>query len=760
MNKILKTIYILTLSVFTHSAMSQEKGVWKLLNKAEDFKIQERVMLILDDNLYLSGETINLSATTYDIALQTPVDLSSILYVELYNQENIVCNAQKFLLKQGEAINRLVIPKDLETGYYYIRAYTNYMKNYGPSAFNTQRIKVINPFKRVIATNEKAPKEKLTLDLYAEGGNAIMGIESKIVIKSNVNNTHAILLEDNQPLKETDITDGTGTFIFTPLAGKKYKIEAIANNNEKSTLEIDNIAESGVSCRLESIKPDTAYLRIRTKDFSNYPLTVFVNNQNIVYQYATPLNCSDTTLRLKLPQGMNDIIIKDSGNRETAIRPVFMQSQSNLNISTTIKQTTLSTNDTLTLRISSATRENVKYLVSLNFANNREIPSHRNFIATSLFTSSVYSRSNSIAPVDIANLLTDLSKTNDYVVTLPRCNQPNNSITTYLPEIEQDIISGTVLRKNDREPCAGKSIYLSFVDSVSWVNRCETNVNGRFLCHVPNTYQGYNLVASVLDTSDIYTIKMDDEFYPAFLKVHKEKFIPDSSLKQTIEYRMINLQVNEAFSASSKHEVPARPELRFYGFPDAQYMFRKYVNLPNIEEFVRELVPEIVITKKDSRTELKLRAQLCPGNESPLILLDGVPLLDTEKVNELPCNKLESFRLVSKKFFFGNKIYNGIIDLTSNDKNLDLNELHPNSSYLTFTPVTDKKENQPKDPRIPRYMTNVVFSTLNTSTGVVETKVKMPNNSGTCDLQIFGYSPNGVCEEYMMPKIVVSNKKK
>ena len=61
--------------------------------------------------------------------------------------------------------------------------------------------------------------------------------------------------------------------------------------------------------------------------------------------------------------------------------------------------------------------------------------------------------------------------------------------------------------------------------SICWINRCNTDIFGKFTSLLPLDFQGTDLVVTVKDRIDNYTIKFDDEFYPDFLKEYPISFI-------------------------------------------------------------------------------------------------------------------------------------------------------------------------------------------------------------------------------------------
>lgn len=567
----LKIILVVVFLSAQFAAHCQNASGLEKTTTADDFKMQERVLLIFDQDFYLAGEALNFFAMTFDAGLQIPFAFSSILYIELYDQNNTVLTAKKVLLNKGEAINTLELPRETKTGYYYIRAYTNYMKNFGPTVFFTKRLKIVNPFLPNNASVSKVPSnESATTD--------------------------------------PDLTD------------------PLIDNKPKARLAI-----------------------------------------------AAQFN--------KTEAGRGDSIVLD---------------------------------------LQAHTNDSIQYLVALHLGNALTLPSLPKHIEAALHPSSFAPQTTHAAMDE----------------HLP-----------YLPEFTHDIVTGTVKADNSKASTANKILYLSFVDSIAWTTRSKTNAFGRFTAALPINYQGKDLVISVVDTTDTYSIVCDDEFYPDFLKVIPEDYYPDPSLKPLIEARMINLQVEDAY-ADVKNTVinPERPPLRFYGYPDTEYKFSKYAGLPNLEEFITEIVYEALISKSRSQFSFKVNTESNDREDaSPLIIFDGIPLLEANQLSPyISTEKLKSIRVVASRFFFGSEVYEGILDLTSNEQSFTLVDKGKNSVRTRFSPVITAPNNSPlANKRTPQYISDLYFNTINSAGGKASLKIALPQNAGTYSLSLFGFTKHG-----------------
>ena len=109
--------------------------------------LYERTWLATDRDVYIPGDEILVSLATIDGYYQLPVTYSAVAYIELFAANGTPIVQEKALLSQGKGSVQIKLPKNIETDYYYLRAYTNYQKNFGENSFFVKKIRLINPFK-------------------------------------------------------------------------------------------------------------------------------------------------------------------------------------------------------------------------------------------------------------------------------------------------------------------------------------------------------------------------------------------------------------------------------------------------------------------------------------------------------------------------------------------------------------------------------------------------------------------------------------
>ncbi len=87
---------------------------------------------------------------------------------------------QKVSLKPGESNGSMIIPVNIPSGTYKFRAYTNWMKNFGPEYFFEKAIRIINHERTCKPDSTIAKIKKYDVQFFPEGGNLVQQIESKV----------------------------------------------------------------------------------------------------------------------------------------------------------------------------------------------------------------------------------------------------------------------------------------------------------------------------------------------------------------------------------------------------------------------------------------------------------------------------------------------------------------------------------------------------------------------------------------------------
>ncbi|GMQ34968.1 TonB-dependent receptor [Algoriphagus taiwanensis] len=110
---------------------------------------QEKVYIHTDKAYYYAGDQVYFQGY---FAYGNPYlrdELSKVLHVELISSDRDLVIEKKFPVRDGVVTGDFYLPDTLRGEQYFLRAYTNWNKNYGPGHYFLQPLAVLSPFARV-----------------------------------------------------------------------------------------------------------------------------------------------------------------------------------------------------------------------------------------------------------------------------------------------------------------------------------------------------------------------------------------------------------------------------------------------------------------------------------------------------------------------------------------------------------------------------------------------------------------------------------
>lgn len=109
-------------------------------------QMNERILVSTDRKLYIAGENVLYSLFLIDNIDQKLASYESVGYVIITNTNGGLVGKSQVKIKSGKADNAIYLEDTLQTGYYQISAYTNFMKNGSKSNYFKSQIIIVNRF--------------------------------------------------------------------------------------------------------------------------------------------------------------------------------------------------------------------------------------------------------------------------------------------------------------------------------------------------------------------------------------------------------------------------------------------------------------------------------------------------------------------------------------------------------------------------------------------------------------------------------------
>lgn len=246
----------------------------------------------------------------------------------------------------------------------------------------------------------------------------------------------------------------------------------------------------------------------------------------------------------------------------------------------------------------------------------------------------------------------------------------------YLAELEGHLINGHIRLKTTDEPLKNIDISLSFVGKAARCRFGKTDENGEFNFVVKES--GLNEIVIQPLSQDItgYYIELTQPFSSSFSDIKPVDFYIDSSKINEINKAIVGMQVTNIYDPfrekpgnETKSVIPD-----FYGKPENTIKMSDYIELTSLREVVKEIIPDVYTLKQNGKYDFKLinkfRGQ--PFENKPLVLVDGVPVYDFEKVLGINSKEIERADVINTRYFFADNVFDGIVSFITKKGNLSV----------------------------------------------------------------------------------------
>lgn len=239
MKKYVILLFFVIASIIVLGFVRDDEPLKKIIQQIEKYRLQypqEKIHLHMDKPYYAIGDNIWFKAYVVTAEKNELSDLSKILYVELINDKDSVKQSLALPLEMGLAWGDFSLTDSLKEGNYRIRAYTNWMRNFGEEYFFDKTFTVGNSIANTVITqadytySKDAKGQKVMASLnYAD-------MAGKPLINKEV--TYQVVLDFRTILKGNGITDSRGNLLISfvnnqPFILKSGKILTTIRLDEK-----------------------------------------------------------------------------------------------------------------------------------------------------------------------------------------------------------------------------------------------------------------------------------------------------------------------------------------------------------------------------------------------------------------------------------------------------------------------------------------------------------------------------------------------
>ena len=677
---------------------------------------QEKVFIHADKTVYATGEVLWFKAYITDAASNKLSSLSKICYVEIVNAERKPLLQGKIDINSGKGNGSFLIPASIRTGNYLIRAYTNWMKNFDPAFYFEQTITIVNPNKG--PEIEKADSAiPANIQFFPEGGNLVNAVNNTVACKisdiygKGLPAKGFIVTEQNDTVVSFQTGHfGMGTFSFNPIKGNKY--HAIIQLNDKSIIkDLPEIFNNGWVLNVKD-EGQKLSVNITCTVATEHSVFLFAQTRHkIKIAKMQPLSNGNTVFTINktdLDEGISQLTVFNEERQPVCERLYFKKPQNILQIKL----------DSVNGQYQQ--RSKVDINAGTSDTNGKPIDADMSV--------AVY-RVDSLQPEQKTNLLSYLWLSSDLKGTIespgyyfensgPEVDKAADNLMltqgwrrfkwedvlkntkpsfTFLPEYEGHVITGRLTPKIAGLPDTGINVFLSVPGKHFKFSTNTSSAGGLVRFNVEKFYGSRELVAQTNAADSNYRIFIDNPFSEQYAETPVKPIDIMPSMANEILLRSIGAQAQSIYQPEKENNfiLPVSFDTTaFYGKPSRQYYLDAYTRFPTMEEVTREYMKEVHLKKKDKnfRFEVFNEPYITYFDDDPLVLLDGVPVFDVDKIINMDPLKIQKVDIITTKFFRGNQQYDGIVSYATYNGDLDSYQLDPNSLVVEYDGLQPERE--------------------------------------------------------------------
>lgn len=732
------------------------KGIQQRFEKFSSNSAQEKIYVHTDKNFYVAGEIIWFKLYYLDGATHQKLDLSKVAYIEILDRGYKPVLQAKVSLTADGGSGSFYLPLTLNSDNYIFRAYTNWMRNSGPALFYEKFISVVNTVKPPEAIY-KQDTTRAVANFFPEGGNLVDGIESKVAFRIAGENgkgidAHGIITKENGDtvISFSTYKFGIGHFMFKPVANLDYKATIMLPGGKILTASLPTVYEHGYVMTVTDSQDGRLRIRIKVNrdESKENGETVFLlmhNRQVVKASEAGFLNNANDLVfyveKNKLGEGVSHLTLFNKGGRPVCERLVFVRPKQQAITSINTDKNVYGKRQLvdLALAVDSNNANRINYSLAVY-----QIDSLDSFepddIASYLWLRSDI-RGNVESPgYYFAGGKDDMEAMDNLLLTQGwrRFRWENvlapaaSFVPKFIPEKNGHLITAKVVNAADKSVAKNVECFLSSPGFPFVFCIAKTDERG-IVQFDANKYFGAGevIVQAGLDTVNRYQVDLLTPFAEEHVQSLAPPFNLDKRKEKDLLDKSIAMQAQNIYFTDSirKFNPPALADtFPFFGKPEYSYPLDEYKRFTTMEEVLREYVQPINVQLRDGKLYMTMYDELYAKmyadvnqaiyRDNILVLLDGVPLMNYNRIFSYDPLKVKKLDVVPRRFVMGGISFNGIASFETYVGKFDGFEMTPGLIAIDYEGLQLQREfyspsyeslNQ-KEKRIPDFRTTLYWT--------------------------------------------------
>jgi hypothetical protein len=665
--------------------------------------------------VYLPGEILWFKIYCVDGNDHKPLNLSKVAYVDVLdnNQSRIV--EAKVEMKNGSGDGSLYIPVSVSNGNYKLRAYTSWMKNFSPDFYFEKQITLINPLRSPETVRETA--QSYDIQFFPEGGYLVTGIKSKVAFKAVAQNGKGVDLigmvinqRNDTVARFKSLKFGMGAFSFTPAQGDTYKAIVKIAGEQPVTKDLPEINSQGYVMDLADGGSGDLNLTVTTAGAQDGNIYLFAHTRQMV-KVAESAAVVNGIARFRinksaLGDGISHITVFNGARVPVCVRLYLKRPAQQLLISADPEQAQYGIRKKVNINVSAAdpsgktTNADMSMSVyrvdSLQTMDRTDIFSYlwlNSDLRGSIESPDYYFRNND---AETNEALDNLMLTQGWRrFQWNQLFENNASGFAFLPEYSGHIINAKIVNIEGGAPANNIITYLGIPGKRVQLYSAQSDSLGRLSYPTRDFYGPSEVIVQTNELIDsTYRIDIISPFSEQFSKTTFPKFVFDPAMANALQLHSLGTQILNIYTGNmlKRFYDPQVDSAAFYGKPFKTYKLDDFTRFTTMEEDLREYVSEDNIVLSRGKFHIKVLNANGFLDSDPLVLLDGIPVFNINKIFTVDPLKVRKLEVVPYRYYYGPSTEEGIFSFTTYKGDLGGVELDPKAVVIDYEGIQLHRE--------------------------------------------------------------------
>jgi hypothetical protein len=688
----MKKILIFYLTFISAIVFFTEKLSAQSLCASLDSLYREEIIFSTDRDLYLNGENIWFQAVCVANKPEMESLLSKILYVEMYSASGQIIYSGKYLMHNQITSGYISIPENINSENYYLRAYTQYMRNFSPATFANLSITIINPDKFFASSQSQElifASEYEFLPVNHPSNMALFvnpklqkSIE-KISLWESFSQKEELITIAQNGLASVEINAQENSDFSIKIYHKNGKIEQ--QNLPKPSKNVFLLKTSAdkysIKCKLENsvAKKEKYILKVKSLQFNDLYTTKIELGEEI----ELPLACAENEVFYFQVTDLNNKTVFFSA------RSFFAKEKKSLKINNLNTYYTPRTKVDLSIENEQNLSASLAWLSVTKcqtISEKNEIPIelvYNPHLLANYFKTHIFD--DDFSQNQLNSLLILYQKFYQQTDFLAKAEKRNSEF--WLPEMRDVSISGKILDKNTQKPLSNEKVYATVFGKNEQVHLCKTDGNGDFSFNLNHLSSNQNVSISVQSADSLQKeVLIQNDFCKNFMFSPEIPLFVESLNTSFLEDLYFNAQIFKSYSpfvALQESNAVFQPATSLL-FP-VRVELKDFIKIPVMREIFDEITPFVSTQKvKDGFILNIYNEKEGLVYKEPLVMVDFVPVFNTNSILALKPEEISQIEVNNQTQYLGNFEIKGCVNIRTKTKQLGGIKFPQQTVFLNF----------------------------------------------------------------------------